>query len=108
MNARAEVLEALAGEPALAEDELLEAVQLGRRDAQSALQALESKGVVVRHSMVGQTFYSVADGIGEADVRQALQGRTATEVAEHLIQGSSMFGDSTEGDLNGSAGELLK
>ena len=98
MNVRAEVIRAIFEDEgsAVGEQTVVNQVDTDPRKVKSALQALGKANILNEHGMVGTTYWSIDPGVSKQSLEQAISGRTPGEVAEDLMQASSLFGDINE------------
>lgn len=105
MNSREKVLKVIQenGGTAVAQERITEEIPEG----ESALQGLQESGVLTGTSVFnGGTYWSINDDASKQDIKQALNEVSASEVADQIIQQSSVLGDPTEADPD--RGDIFK
>lgn len=105
MNARTAVLRVIHEDDgsAVAESVILDHIPNDeQQSAKSALQGLTDAGVLDTSGVWGgDTFYNINRNVGEAELRQALETVGPGEVADKIMEQSSLFGDPTEARRGG-------
>lgn len=90
MTARKEIIDALqeSEDPVVGRSVLRDRVNAEGNEIDAALRGLRQEGVVEERRLLDSRFYSLADG---ADVEQAAEGTSASEIAQSIIDSSSIF-----------------
>lgn len=78
---------------AVSEDALIERIETPSRKVKSALEGLEAAGVLQRSGLVGNSFWSIDRSASGEQIKQALQQRGASEIADQIIDDSSLLGE---------------
>lgn len=90
MSARKQIIDALqdAEDPVVGGSVLRDRVTANEGEFNAAIRGLKQHGIVEEHRLLQNRFYTIADG---ADVKQAADGTSASEVAQEIIDSSSIF-----------------